>query len=172
MPDHQSAYERLYMELADYTAEDYLTSTPYEKLREFSGNHVMRYIQFLHILIDDAHAKGVDSEEVMQRSDLVQVKIAPAWAANYLQHIVRQGQATPNDGIVHVWPLMCGTGKSMAISHMIFQRVLNHLRVIGAEDVHEYDEPPQQEDYGIMVVTDSVDRAKAYLTPRKQAHND
>lgn len=170
MPDHESAYQILRGQIAHYKADDYLTMAPYERLKEFSGNHVMRYIQYLPILLEDAHCKDVNLELAQIFSDVAQVSIAPEWAANFLQHIVRESQNTPDDGLVHVLPLMCGAGKSSAISQMISQRILNHLKVTGVEPVRP-DEEVVQQDYGLMVVTDSIQRAEEYLHPGKQRYN-
>lgn len=170
MPEHESAHQIMREQIAHYTAADYLTTAPYEQLKVFAGNHVMRYIQFLPILLEEAKYKGVDLEQAQILSDGVQYTIAPTWATNYLQHIVRESQNTPDDGLVHVLPLMCGAGKSSAISQMISQRILNHLKVTGVEPVQSDDEPVHQ-DYGLMVVTDSIQRAQEYLRPGKQRYN-
>ena len=60
MCEHQSAFDILRNQLAAYTADDYLTDAPYQMLAEFTGRNVVRYIQFLGVLLMDASEKGID----------------------------------------------------------------------------------------------------------------
>lgn len=170
MCEHQSAFDILRNKLAAYTADDYLTDAPYQMLAEFTGRNVVRYIQFLGVLLMDASEKGVDQDACKAQSDKTQLLLP--WGFNFLQSIVRNGQATPDDGLVHTFPLMCGAGKSSAISQIIDDRIQIYLHNVEKQP-NEFtgeEHPFYEGDYGLLIVTDDLNRARSYLTPGKQAY--
>lgn len=168
MSEQISIFDQLEEKMAGYTRDDYLTCAPYEYAAELSGNNIIRYIQLLNVLLKDAMDKKVRLSEAQTYSDYVQFHIRPKWGHNFLQHIVTTGQTTPDDNKIHVLPLMCGTGKSNAISHMMSQRIAHHLQVAKHAETLP---PDDRKDYGILIVTDSIERAREYYRPGKQAPN-
>ena len=157
-------------QLVQFSAQDYETSKPFEFLRDYVKNHLIRYIQFLPVVIKDGVSKGADEDSLGWLAAGEQRKMR--WGANFLWWITHDVQTIAEKGRIHVMPLMCGSGKSSAISQIIDERILDHLtrqtkrwQEIVAMPEHAH----MATDYGLLVVTDVVDRAKEYLTPGKQA---
>lgn len=157
-------------QLEQFSVQDYATGRPFEFLRDYVQNHLIRYIQFLPVVMEDGESKGADKDALEWLSAGEQRKIR--WGDNFLWWITHDVQATAEQERIHVMPLMCGSGKSSAISQIIDERIAAHLfrqtdrwREIEAMPEHAH----MAMDYGLLVVTDVVDRAKEYLMPGKQA---
>lgn len=163
-------FNELWNQLQQFSAQDYATGRPFVFLRDYVQNHLIRYIQFLPVVKADGIGKGADEASLEWLAGDEQRKMR--WGQNFLWWITHDVQTTAEQDRIHVMPLMCGSGKSSAISQIIDERIAAHLsrqtdrwREIVAIPEHAH----MATDYGLLVVTDVVDRAREYLKPGKQA---
>lgn len=159
--------------ISGFSAEDYLTERPYQHLREFTHDNVIRYIQFLNILLLEAEKLHVDLDEARKMSNQIQLELKCTWAHNFLYRIVHESRKTDTDGRIRVLPLMCGTGKSSAISHIMSECISDHLFFQAPENAPYLADPNisnLSNNYGLLVVTDNIDRMNGYLEPSKQSY--
>lgn len=140
--------------LNDFSAADYSTFAPFAYLIDCAMVNVphyncARYKQYAKLLLKDAVSKGCDPTTIQAEIDHYYITTVlqedkSNYIANFIE-MVAADQATQDK--VSVLPLICGAGKSTAISYLI-------KRVIERDD-----------NTGILIVTDSVERMKEYTTP-------
>ena len=159
--------------LSRYSAEDYTTMRPFLDLVEYTHGLGILYRQFLGVMKKDAEAKGVDTDKFDEIS--IGTKLRTTVGANTIFNItirllqLNRIPVTGDDEKVSVFPLMCGAGKSTALSYLIQECMAEHL---------SYDEPGNRAfrrqfkelhgvdyNYGILIVTDRKDRLKEYMIP-------
>jgi len=140
--------------LKGFTAADYSTFAPFSHLIDCAMVNVphyncARYKQYAKLLLIDAVAKGCDTAPVQAEIDKYYVTtVLQQDKSNYIANLVEKVAADKETkDKVSVLPLVCGSGKSTAISYLI-------KRVIERNDRN-----------GILIVTDSLERMKEYTHP-------
>lgn len=136
--------------------EDYEESIqPYGTLLFAANRKVVYYDQFSAVLKEDALSKGVDPETIDERIEFFKYEylIPEDYGIPILNLINRIASDQNTLHQVSVVPLMCGAGKSTAISYKI------------AEVLHSFETNPDQTD-GILIVTDSIERMEEYIKPK------
>ena len=173
MEKHTSIFDSLKEQTLSYSADDYRTDAPYQRIRSLAHDNVICYIQFLNVLLADAEKKGVPYDAAKAQSDKVQLQMDCPWAHNFLSRIAYEGQKPDANKKVRVLPLMCGSGKSAAISQIMAERIEEHLFYQNPENQEKLNDPViarMAQEYGILVVTDDIERMRGYMTPSKQAY--
>jgi len=148
--------------LSCFTGEHYIGShKPYVFLLCASRSKVVYYDQFSEVLVEDAVQKGADQDHV--RAQINHVKHNLLLPENYgipiLELINNIYDDTQNRSKVSVVPLMCGAGKSTAISYKI------------KEVLEAVDGTPEHTD-GILIVTDSIDRMEEYIDEKNERNTE
>ena len=140
--------------LKDFAAADYNTFMPFSHLIDCAMVNVphyncARYKQYAKLLLKDAVAKGCDKATIQAKIDEYYVTtVLQEDKSNHIANLIEKVAADENTkDKVSVLPLICGSGKSTAVSYLI-------KRVIERNDNN-----------GILIVTDSLDRMKEYVTP-------
>lgn len=140
--------------LKEFSAEDYGTFAPFSHLIDCSMVNVphyncARYKQYAKLLLKDAIAKGCDPAPIQAEIDKYYVTtVLQEDKSNYIANLVEKVAADQETkDKISVLPLVCGSGKSTAISYLI-------KRVIERNDGN-----------GILIVTDSLERMKEYTNP-------
>lgn len=173
MEKHTSIFDSLKEQALSYSADDYRTDAPYQRIRSLAHDNVIRYIQYLNVLLADAEKKGVPYDEAKAQSDKVQLQMDCPWAHNFLSRVAYEGQKPDAYKKVRVLPLMCGSGKSAAISQIMAERIEEHLFYQNPENQEKLNDPVlarMAQEYGILVVTDDIERMRGYMAPSKQAY--
>lgn len=173
MEKHTSIFDSLKEQTLSYSADDYRTDAPYQWIRSLAHDNVIRYIQYLNVLLADAEKKCVPYDAAKAQSDKVQLKMDCPWAHNFLSRVAYEGQKPDANKKVRVLPLMCGSGKSAAISQIMAERIEEHLFYQNPENQEKLNDPViarMAQEYGILVVTDDIERMRGYMAPSKQAY--
>lgn len=143
-------------QIEQFTHDDYVTRpfAPFSELIAASMVEVPYYShthfpQFAKVLEECAAAQHVDAAYVKQRlqeihRDLVLGNDLSNKICNLIEDVMMDEQHADS---ITVLPLICGAGKSTAISHLI-------RRVLEAPD-HD----------GVLIVTDRKDRMEEYISP-------
>jgi len=108
-----------------------------------------RYWQYAKLLLKDAAAKGCDTSALKQQIDqYFEERIRDPQNPNFILNFINEvAQDESTADKVSVLPLVCGAGKSTAISYLIRQVI------------------EQNDDNGILIVTDSKERMAEYTNP-------
>lgn len=140
--------------LEDFAAADYGTFMPFSHLIDCAMVNVphyncARYKQYAKLLLKDAVAKGCDKATIQAKIDEYYITtVLQEDKSNHIANLVEKVAADENTkNKVSVLPLICGSGKSTAISYLI-------KRVIERNDNN-----------GILIITDSLERMKEYTKP-------
>lgn len=137
-----------------FTADDYCTSVPYAQLLFDANGKEVFYDQFGAVLKADAVSKGMDAAamdkaiEACKREYLLPEKYGIPIVD--LIDLIKNDQE--NKDRISVVPLMCGAGKSTAISYLI------------RDTLKAINDTPNNTD-GLLIVTDLKKRMDDYLTP-------
>ena len=148
MADRFATFNELRDKLRDYKAEDYSTFLPFSDLIDCAMVNVphyncARYKQYAKILLKDAVAKGCDPVFIQSKIDEYYVTtVLQEDKSNHIANLIEKiADDLRTADKVSVVPLVCGTGKSTAISYLI-RRVIK--QIIEKGDTR-----------GILIVTDS-----------------
>lgn len=136
--------------LAPYSVDDYQgLGGPYEKLVEASHYQNALFDQLAVILCDDAVSKGCPRWQVDDTiAAIKQIYLDGIVESTTILELIDKVEAdTANSDKVSVMPLMCGSGKSNAITFKI-------------KEVIE-----KGDGSGMIVVTDSIERLEKYWNP-------
>lgn len=131
--------------LEKYTIEDYEQGIPYQYLAHLMQCNYSKYFPYSSFLLEDAANKGLDLLKATEIGNMIKGQVNKTHIIldlinNTLSHKI------PEDK-VGVLPIMCGNGKSSAVSQKI-------IEVLNAENSK-----------GLIVVTDSVERLNEYIRP-------
>lgn len=150
------------LKIQQFSKDDYMESIqPYGTLLFAADRKVVYYDQFSAVLKEDALSKGVDPELIDERIEFYKYEyLIPDDYGIPILTLINKVAADPKTmNKVSVIPLMCGAGKSTAISHKI------------AEVLRSFEDNPAQTD-GILIVTDSVDRMEEYIKTKSDRNPD
>lgn len=164
-----------------YSIDDFLNSdelsevSPYRDLLEASRAQVGLYDQYAAVLLSIVKQKTEDRvtiSNIQEKIDFEKmVYILGDHEANsiigYINKVVRDKE---NADKVSVLPLMCGAGKSTALSIFILNTVVRIDGALDAEtapdELAEYYSVPTEKDYdGVLIVTDSKERLRKLWNP-------
>ena len=130
--------------LREFPARAYSTSLPYDELVEAAQYSAAQYEQFAAALRKDALSKGADMEVVDSNIRMYrQIFFTHTREANTILEAIHREVADETDK-VKVYSFPCGSGKSTALTMLIRETI------------------ERADGNGLIIVTDSVDRMKAY----------
>ena len=153
-----ASFDQLRGLLEKYTAEDYGTFLPFNDLLDCAMVNVPHYNcavykQYAKILLQDAVKKGCDPAVIQSEIDKYYVSIVlQNDQSNYIVNFIKRvAEDESMMGKVSVLPIICGAGKSTAISYLIM-KVIKNVAECGANQ-------------GVLIVTDNKRRMTEYVEP-------
>ena len=174
------------MAVQDYAKElegnsfgDYLSSSSpvYERLLEVSHYQPGLFSQFAAALRADAIKKGHKAayiDSILNWTKIGNISFTGR-DTDVLDYIHAVASDTKTADKVSVLPLLCGSGKSTALTMLIketIQRIEKALKTEEADSKSSNEKEGSEQDFdGLLIVTDSKERVRKYWSPETENEN-
>lgn len=153
-----------------YSIDDYYSrdEDPYYDLLEASRRQVGLYDQYTAVMLDSVKRKSDDNKDIISyvSRKIEQKKWEYLLGTNepntVIEYIDAVCKDTDNADKVSVLPLMCGSGKSTALTFQIMNTIMRIERALDSETAESeaefYPEVTEKDYDGLLIVTDSKER--------------